>query len=285
MPADKTIFVTGATGNQGGSVVRNLLQQGFAVKALTRNKNAAKAEALLRLQVDLVQGNLDDPTSYSDHLKEVDGVFSVIDYKQGPARETRQGIDLADSAKENGVKHFLYSSVIGADANTGVPHWESKFKIETHIKQTGLPYTIIRPASLYENFLIPQVKSRLLKGKLVSPSHKNKVQQYISAEDIGRISAIIFMNPGKYKGQSITIAAEQMDSLQVADVFSKVWGKPVSYQQLPGIITRLAMGKNLYKMFKWINEHDALFIKDLAAVKNEFPGMLSLEEWIQRFYK
>ncbi|MGZ8516568.1 MAG: NmrA/HSCARG family protein [Chitinophagaceae bacterium] len=285
MPADKTIFVTGATGSQGGSVVRNLLQQGFAVKALTRNKNAAKAEALLRLQVDLVQGNLDDPTSYSDHLKEVDGVFSVIDYKQGPARETRQGIDLADSAKENGVKHFLYSSVIGADANTGVPHWESKFKIETHIKQTGLPYTIIRPASLYENFLIPQVKSRLLKGKLVSPSHKNKVQQYISAEDVGRISTIIFMNPGKYKGQSITIAAEQMDSLQVADVFSKVWGKPVSYQQLPGIITRLAMGKNLYKMFKWINEHDALFIKDLAAVKNEFPGMLSLEEWIQRFYK
>lgn len=285
MPADKTIFVTGATGNQGGAVVRDLLQQGFAIKALTRNKNAPKAEALLRLQVDLIQGNLDDPSSYSDHLKGVDGVFSVIDFKQGPARETRQGIDLADSAKENGVKHFLYSSVIGADADTGIPHWESKCKIETHIKQTGLPYTIIRPASLFENFLIPQVKSRLLKGKLVTPSYKNKVQQYISAEDIGKISAIIFMNPGKYKGQTITIAAEQMDGLQLAGVFSKVWNKPISYQQLPGIITRLAMGKDLYKMFKWINEHDALFVKDLAAVKNEFPGMLSLEEWIQRFFK
>ena len=69
-------------------------------------------------------------------------------------------------AKENGVKHFLYSSVIGADVHTGIPHWESKFQIENHIKQIGLSYTIIRPASLFENLLIPQVKSRLLKGKL-----------------------------------------------------------------------------------------------------------------------
>ena len=153
MLADKTIFVTGATGNQGGAVVRNLLQQGFTVKALTRNKNAPKAAALIRSDVDIIEGNLNDPSSYSPYLKGVDGVFSVIDFKQGPARETRQGIDLAESARNNGVKHFLYSSVIGADANTGIPHWESKCKIETHVKQTGLRYTILRPASLFENFL------------------------------------------------------------------------------------------------------------------------------------
>jgi uncharacterized protein YbjT (DUF2867 family) len=281
----KTIFVTGATGNQGGAVVRNLLQQGFTVKALTRNKNTPQAAALTKSQVDLIEGNLDDPSSYRDHLKGVDGVFSVIDFKQGPVRETRQGIDLADSAMDNGVKHFLYSSVIGADANTGIPHWESKCKIETHIKQTGLKYTIIRPASLFENFLISQVKSRLLKGKLVTPTHKNKVQQYISAEDIGKISTMIFMNTEKYNDQTITIAAEQMDGSQLAAVFSKVWGKPINYQQLPGIITRLAMGKDLHKMFSWINKNDALFVKDLAAFKDKFPGLLSLEEWIKTYFK
>ena len=74
-------------------------------------------------------------------------------------------MNLANLAKEYDVKHFLYSSVIGADLNTGIPHWESKFKIENHIKQINLPYTIIRPASLFENFLIPQVKSRIVKGK------------------------------------------------------------------------------------------------------------------------
>ena len=285
MPADKTIFVTGATGNQGGAVVRNLIQQGFAVKALTRNKNSSKTAALIRPQVELIQGTLDNPSTYYHHLKGVDGVFSVIDFKQGPTRETRQGIDLADNAKANGVKHFLYSSVVGADANTGIPHWESKFRIENHIKQTGLPYTIIRPASLFENLLIPQVKSRLLKGKLITPIRKNTIQQYVSAEDIGKISTSIFMNPEKYCGQTLTIAAEQKDGLQVAATFSKVWGKPIGYQQLPGIITRLAMGRDLYKMFSWINKNNAMFVKDLAAFKKEFPGLLSLEEWIKTYFK
>lgn len=285
MPAGKTIFVTGATGNQGGAVVRNLLQQGCTVKALTRNKDSTKAIVLKDQGIDIIEGNLDDPSTYSHHLKGVDGVFSVLDFKQGPVRETRQGIDLANSAEENGIKHFLYSSVIGADANTGIPHWESKFNIENHIKQTGLRYTIIRPASLMENFLIPQVKSRLLKSKLVTPAHKNKVQQYISAEDIGRISATIFMNPEKYYGKTFTIAAEQMDGLQIATHFSNVWGKPVSYQQLPGIITRLAMGKDLYKMFSWINKNDAVFLKDLDAFKKEYPGLLSFEEWIRKYFK
>ena len=285
MPAGKTIFVTGATGNQGGAVVRNLLQQGYTVKALTRNKDSTKAAALNDQGIDIIEGNLDDPSTYNHHLKGVDGVFSGNDFKQGTARETRQGIDLADSARENGINHFLYSSVIGADANTGIPHWESKFKIETHIKQTGLRYTIIRPASLMENFLIPQVKSRLLKNKLVTPTRKNTVQQYISAEDIGKISAIIFMNPEKYYGKTLTIAAEEMDGLQVANHFSNVWDKPVSYQQLPGIITRLAMGKDLYKMFNWINKNDALFLKDLDAFKKEYPNLLTLEDWIRKYFK
>ena len=188
-------------------------------------------------------------------------------------------------AKENGVKHFLYSSVIGADVHTGIPHWESKFQIENHIKQIGLSYTIIRPASLFENLLIPQVKSRLLKGKLVFPVNKNKVQQYISAEDIGKISTTIFMNPEKYSNQTINLATEQLDGLQVTAIFSKIWNKPIGYQQLPGIITRLAMGKDLYKMFSWINKNDAVFVKDLDAFKKEFSGLMSLEEWIKNYFK
>ena len=285
MSADKTFFVTGATGNQGGAVVRNLLLHGFNVKALTRNKDSSAARLLKQKNVEVIQGNLDDTATYSHHLKEVDGVFCLLDFTKGAEKEIRQGIALANMAKENGVKHFLYSSVIGADAHTGIPHWESKFQVEKHIKQTGLYYTIIRPSFLYENFLIPQVKSRLLKGKLVTPAHKNKVQQYISAEDIGKISTIIFMNPEKYMGKTLNLAAEQMDGLQVAATFSKVWGKPIGYQQLPGIITRLAMGKDLYKMFKWINENDAVFVKDLDAFKREFPGLLSMEEWIKIYFK
>jgi uncharacterized protein YbjT (DUF2867 family) len=285
MQTAKTIFVTGATGNQGSGVVRNLVKKGFHVKALTRNAAAAKAQHLKGPNVEVIEANLDDPGSYSNHLKGVDGVFCVLVYTKGVEKEIQQGINLANRAKENGVNHFLYSSVIGADLHTGIPHWESKFKIENHIKQTWLIYTIIRPSSLYENFLIPQVRSRLLKGKLVTPTDKNKVQQYICGEDIGKISTAIFMDPAKYTGKTITIASEQMDGLQVAGVFSKVWNKEIKYQQLPGIITRLAMGKDLYKMFRWVNNNDAVFVKDLDAIRKEFPGMLSLEAWIRDFFK
>ncbi len=281
----KAIFVTGATGNQGGAVTRNLAEQGFAVKALTRNPASPQAQYLKKLNVKIIKGDLDDPGTFGDQLNGVDAIFSVQAYVNGAEKEKKQGIGLADLAKEKGIGHFLYSSVVGADAHTGIPHWESKFVIENHIRQIDLPYTILRPSSFYENFLIPQVKSRLLKGKLVIPNDKNKVQQFMSTEDIGRISVTIFNDPVKYTGKTITMATEQMDMQQVAGTFSEVWGKEIKYQKLPMFITRLFLGKDLYKMFKWINENDAIFLKDLDAFKKEYPGMLSLKDWIKQFFK
>ena len=281
----KTIFVTGATGNQGGATARHLLKNGFHVKALTRNASAAKSKQLQELKAEIIEGDLDDPSTYSHHLKDADGLFCLLDFTQGFEKEIKQGINLINAAKENDVKYILYSSVIGADANTGIPHWESKFKIENHLKQSNIPYTVIRPSSLYDNFLIPQVKSRLLKGKLVVPLNKNKVQQIISAEDVGKISTAIFMDSGNYLNKTLNLAAEEMSQAQMADTFSKAWGKPVKFQQLPGFISRLVLGKDLYIMFKWVNHNDVCFVRDLDGFKNEFPGMLSLEDWIKFHFK
>jgi Holliday junction resolvasome RuvABC ATP-dependent DNA helicase subunit len=77
-----------------------------------------------------------------------------------------------------------------------------------------------------------------------------------------------------------------MDGTQLAAVLSKALGKTITYQKLPMIITRLAMGRDLTKMFRWINDNDAVFVKDISAIRNEFPGMLSLEDWAKiRFTK
>ncbi len=279
MPTAKKIFVTGATGNQGGAVVRNLLRNDFYVKALIRNPALAKLAAHKNLEI--IKGDLDNPASYRAHLKHVDGVFCNLVYKYGIDKEIKQGIELVNSSKENTVKHFVYSSVIGCDLHTGIPHWESKYRIENHIKASGLKFTILRPSSLYENLLIPQVKGRILKGKLVLPTRKHTVQQFISSEDIGRITAIIFSNTEKYTGRTITLAAEQMDGEKLAVTFSGIIGKEIKFQQLPTFITRLAMGRNLAKMFRWVNNNDACFVKDMQALKNEFPGMLTLEDWIK----
>jgi uncharacterized protein YbjT (DUF2867 family) len=285
MQNTNTIFLTGATGNQGGAVARNLIEKGFRVRFLTRNPGSARAQNLIGLGAEAVQGDLNESGSYKKKMEGVDGVFSVLPPEFGIDKEKKQGIDLANLAKEYGVRHLVYSSVVGADLHTGIPHWESKFQIENHIKQIGQPFTILRPSSLYENYLIPQVRSRLLKGKLVSPVLKNKVQQFISAHDIGKIVTLIFSNKDKYFGKTITIASEQMDLEQAAKIFSETLGKKIEYQHLPMFITRLAMGKSLYKMFKWVNENDAVFIKDLKGFKNEYPNLIGLKEWIKLYFK
>ena len=278
----KSIFVTGATGNQGGSVVSHLIQRGFHVKALTRQNTSDIFESLKTSGAEVVRGDLNHPETYKDHLKDAYGVFSVQALSKDVAKETRQGIQLADAAKENNIQHFVYSSVVGADLKTRIPHWESKFKIENHIREINLPHTIIRPSSFYENFLNPQVKSRILKGKFVSPLRQKTVQQIISARDVGLVCAAVLEAPDKYLSRVITLAAEEMDQGQMANIFSGQLGKEIKFQKLPSIITRLVMGKDLTTMFKWVDEHSGVFIEDLEGVKIEFPGMLSLKDWIRQ---
>ena len=285
MTDNKIIFVTGGTGNQGGAVARNLLQQGFTVKVLTRNIHSTKAQNLKKLNIELAKGDLNNADSYREYLKDIHGIFSVQTFENGIDEEINQGIKLATVAKEVGVKHFLYSSVFGADLNTNVPHIESKFKIENHIKQIGLPFTIIRPSSLYENFLIPQVRKGILKGKLLQPIKRDTIQQYVASEDIGKAAAKIFQNSDLYLSKTMPLATEQLSTQEVADIFSHVLNKKIEYQKLPVLITRLFLGKDLYKMFKWINEKSSFQKEDMELTHKEFSNLVSLKSWIEMNFK
>ena len=285
MQKTESVFVTGATGNQGGAAVRHLLSKGFHIKALVRNPDAIPAQLIRQNNDEIIKGDLNDPASYRHHLQNLHAVFCNLQFTAGVNKEVQQGLNLVDNCKEQGVKHLIYSSVVGCDLNTGIPHWESKFKIEKHIESTGINFTILRPASLYENLLVPQVKSRVLKGKLVLPTAKNCIQQFVGADDVGRISAIILTNPEMYAGRTIGLAAEQMDGSQLATIFSEVLKREIKFQQLPMFITRLIMGKGLAKMFRWINDHDGILVKDIDSLKKEFPGMLSIEKWIDNNFR
>ncbi|HEY4936852.1 MAG TPA: NmrA/HSCARG family protein, partial [Puia sp.] len=260
MQHSKTIFVTGATGNQGGAVVRSLLNNGYAVKALTRNPTSKASQILKGLHAEIIQGDLNNIASFRDQIRDVYGIFSVLTFENGTNKEIKQGIDLANLAKACDIKHFIYSSLIGADLHTGIPHWESKFVIENHIRQIGLPYTIIRPASLFENFLIPAVRKRIVMGKLASPINKDIIQLFISSADIGKIGASIFMRPDSYLGRTIPLVSEEMNLEKVSAIFSEVLEKDIRYQKLPMFVTRLVMGKNLYKMFAWINVNSEILL-------------------------
>ena len=278
----QTVFVTGATGRQGGAVAKSLLKRGFYVKALARDPASPKAQHLQQLGAEIIAGDLNKPDSFAGELKNADAVFCVLTFKNGIDTEIKQGYTLASLAKENNIRHYLYSSVIAAELHTGIPHWESKYQIENYIRKIGLPHTIIRPSSLYENFLIPQLKKRILKGKFLSPIDRNRIQQFISVKDIGEISASIFMNREKYLNKTFAIAAEQLSIEEVVQAFSMAMGKKIIYREIPPLIVRLILGKTAFNIVKWVNEHDGIFVKDLIAFRQEFPGMLSLDEWIRR---
>ncbi|MEJ7608553.1 MAG: NmrA/HSCARG family protein [Bryobacteraceae bacterium] len=149
------ILVTGATGTQGGAVVRHLREKGFAVRALTRHPEKPEARALInQTGVEVARGDYDDKPSLLRALEEVYGVFAVqTPSESGVEAEVRQGVALIDAAHSSEISHFIYSSVGSADQNTGIPHFDSKWKIEEHLRGTGMPYTIVRPVYFMENWL------------------------------------------------------------------------------------------------------------------------------------
>jgi uncharacterized protein YbjT (DUF2867 family) len=117
MESGRTVLVSGATGQQGESVARELLERGFGVRALTRDPEKPAAKELAERGAEVVRGDLDDRSSLERALEGVYGVFSVQNFwEAGYEGEVRQGTHLADAAKEAGVSHLVYSSVGSAPA-------------------------------------------------------------------------------------------------------------------------------------------------------------------------
>ena len=181
----RKILVTGATGQQGGALARLLLQKKHKVYALTRNVESPTAQHLRNKGANLVKGDLDDSESLERAVKGVDSIFLMgTPFEDGTEGETRRGKMMADIAKERKIEHLVYSSVANADKNTGIPHFESKYKIEQHIKNLGIPHTIIGPTFFMENLLGPGLQQ----GQLALPLSPSSTLQQSAIENIGVLS-------------------------------------------------------------------------------------------------
>src|SRR5262245_35284133 len=130
--SQKRVLVVGATGNQGAAVIQALQPTDFAVRALIRpaasnQRRRTKLEGLRQQGVEIAEADLDDPGSLAKAMEGVWGVYSVVNFRDGGVqKEAERGKRLADVAKQAGVQHFVYSSVGGAERNSGVPNFESK---------------------------------------------------------------------------------------------------------------------------------------------------------------
>jgi uncharacterized protein YbjT (DUF2867 family) len=175
----------------------------------------------------------------------------------------------------------VYGSVGGAERDTGILPWETKWEIEKYIHHLGLPATILRPVAFMETYHMLRVEVRLLKGQLVHPVRGRKPYQTIATDDIGALAALAFERPKEFIGMELEIAGSELTNLQAAKVFSRVLNRPVKFIKLPMLIVKLFMDKEFYKMSCWLNNGG--FKANVAELRRKYPEvhLHSLEEWLR----
>ncbi|MBD3317110.1 MAG: NAD(P)H-binding protein [Chitinivibrionales bacterium] len=277
---EKAILVTGATGRQGGAIARYLLADGWNVRALTRSPDKPAARALADRGAEVVRGDLRDRSSIQIAIQGVYGVYSVQDaWEHGVENEIAQGVLLADCASKAKVEHFVYSSVGSADKNTGIPHFESKWRIEGHIRSLNLPATILRPVSFMENFFVPDTYDAIYGGTLALGLDPDKPLQLVAVDDIGIFGALAFSHPGKWIGEALDIAGDELTGPRMAELFANAIGGNVEYVQMP--IERIrTFSEDYAAMVEWFNAKG--YEANIEFLRAIHPGLETLEKWLLR---
>jgi uncharacterized protein YbjT (DUF2867 family) len=275
---ERLIVVAGSTGKQGGAVARSLLDRGFRVRALTRDPQKPEAQALADRGAEVVQGDMEDRSSMERALEGAYGVFSVQNFwETGYDGEVRQGRTVADAAKAAGVEHLVYSSVGSAHRQTGIPHFESKREVEEYVRDSGLPYTILRPVWFMQNW--EMMRGMVLGGTLAQPLDPDKPFQQVAVEDIGDFAAIAFENPGRWVGREVDLAGDDQTMPEMAETFGRVIGREISYYQVPWDQFEEQMGEEFTVQYRWFN--DVGYEADIAALRQEYPELTTFERFLR----
>ena len=278
----RKILVIGATGQQGGALARLLLQKKHEVYALTRNteSESPKAQNLRNLGAKLIKGDLDNPDSFEQATNGLDSVFLMGTWTEdGTEGETRRGKMMTDIAKEKKVAHLVYSSVVNADKNTSIPHFESKYKVEQHIKNSGVPYTIIGPTFFMEN-LHSYSRSGLQQGQLALPLSPSRILQQSALENIAEFSALVLERRNSFLGKRIDIASDELTGEQAAKVLSVGLGRKIRYAQVPSEQIRQA-SEDLARMFEWFERVGTGI--DVANLHQQYPEVnwRTFKDWVK----
>ena len=276
---DKTIAVTGATGQQGGAVARKLLADGWQVRALTREANKPAAQELRSLGAEILPGDMDDRAQLEAAFQGAYGVFSVQNFwlpNVGFEGEIRQGKNVADAAKAAGVRHLVYSSVGAAHRGMGQKHFESKWIIEQHIHSLGVPYTILRPAAFMENqeWARAYILNGTLQGMGLPPDKKH---QTVSVEDVAAFVALVLADPKTFIGKTIEISGDELTEPEMAEIFSRVIGRPVHLVPPAGENQQSEEFRFMYNFFK-----GEAYTADIPALRRVHPGLLTFEGYLRK---
>ena len=284
MSSENVVLVTGGTGSQGGATVTHLLAaKKVRVRVLTRNLESPKAKSLAARGAELVRGDFEDEASLKTALAGVSAAFSVQQWteKGGNEAEERNGKRFADAVKASGSPHLVYSSAEGAERNSGLAHYESKWAIEQHIRDLNLPATILRPVGFMDALGVPAIQRGLYLGIFRANWGVSHRVQFVATYDIGWFAARALEAPERYAGRVIPLAGDELNIAEIIRTYKTVTGHKPWVAPIPAFAAKKMMPEEFADMFRWIREKG--FEADIAQVRREYPQLLTFAGWLKKY--
>ncbi|MFH8444595.1 NmrA/HSCARG family protein [Streptomyces sp. NPDC018026] len=279
---NQPVAVLGATGGQGGAVVRALLAEGVPVRAVVRSPRSARARAPQERGVEVVPGDLEDTDSLTPAFTGVRAAFAVTTpFEEGVEAEVRQGRSIVSAAVAAEVPHLVFSSVAGADRDSGVPHFQSKHLTETMIGETRLPWTVVAPTYFFDN--IRGSGEDLMNGVLPLPLEPEQPFQQVARPDLGAFVAHAIGNPEPHLGARIELAGDDPTPTRMTQVLAHVLGRPVRPVTVP-VSDVYAYSADMGAMWEFIGGGG--YQVDIPALKASYPSVpwTSFAPWIEEAF-
>ena len=308
MENKKIIAVVGATGAQGGGLVRAILNDPdseFKARAITRNPSSDKAKELKEQGAEVVEANLDDKESLEKAFEGAYGAYCMTNFWEhfSPEKEMQQAKNMADAGKEAGVKHMIWSTLedtrkwfpLDDDRmptlmeKYKVPHFDAKGEADQYFIDNHVPYTLLFTSFYWDNFIhFGMGPQKGEDGELaITFPMNNKRLPGIAAEDIGKCAYGIFKAGDTYQNKIVAIAGEHLTGKEMADIFSEVYGKKIKYNAVEPEVYRnfdFQGADDLGNMFQFKAEEEEYFctIRDVNATHKLNPELLNFRQWLEQ---
>jgi uncharacterized protein YbjT (DUF2867 family) len=305
MAEKKTIAVMGATGAQGGGLVRAILRDktgGFAARAVTRNPASEKARALAAAGAEVVTADVTDPASLERAFAGAYGAFCVTFFWEhfSPEQELADATALARAAKQAGVRHVIWSTLENTrkwvplsddrmptlKGKYKVPHFDAKGEADDVFRKLGVPTTFLLTSFYWENFFFGSGPKRGPDGKLaLTLPMDDKKLPGIATEDIGKVAYAIFKRGQEYIGKTIGISGEHLTGAEMAAALSGALGEEVRYNPVSPETYRgfgFPGADDLGNMFQFKRDFQQAFCspRDPKIARGLNPELQTLDQWL-----
>jgi uncharacterized protein YbjT (DUF2867 family) len=311
MADKKIIAVVGATGAQGGGLVRAILadkNSEFTPRALTRKPDSDKAKELKKAGVQVVDADLDDEDSLRRAFEGAYGAFCVTNFWEhfSPEKETAQARNMARAAKAAGIKHAIWSTFEDTrkwvplnddrmptlQGKYKVPHFDGKAEANRIFSELGVPTTFLYTSYYWDNLIhFGMGPKRGPDGKLaITMPMGDKKLPGMAAEDIGKAAYGIFKAGSEYIGKTVGVAGEHLSGKEMADKLSRALDEEVTYNAVPADVYRgfgFPGADDLGNMFQFKRDFndDYTRARDLGTVRKLNPELQTFDTWLERHKK